>query len=101
MNDFFLTDLGDGRFILCGRFNLSNVAEALPTGHRDFNHYDNIIIDLDQADCASTAGVALLLEWSTWSRANGKRLSYANAPANLIALVKLNGVEELLKISPK
>ena len=100
MNDFFLTDLGDGRFILCGRFELSNVAEALPTGQRDFNHYDNIIIDLDQADCASTAGVALLLEWSTWSNANGKRLSYGNAPRGLIDLVELNGVKQLLQMSP-
>lgn len=101
MNDFFLTDLGDGRFILCGRFDLSNVAKALPIGQSSFCHYDIITIDLDQADCVSTAGVALLLEWSTWCRANGKVLSYANPPGSLIDLVKLNGVEQLLQMSSK
>lgn len=97
--NFSLTGLGDGRFVLRGRIDLSNAGKVLPTGQSHFARYDSITIDLDQADCASTAGVALLLEWSTWSSANGKRLSYINAPDSLIDLVKLNGVEQLLQLS--
>ncbi len=71
------------------------------TGQSYFNHHDDIAIDLAHADCTSTAGMALLLEWSTWSSANGKRLSYRNAPGGLIDLVKLNGDEQLLQMSSK
>lgn len=101
MSNFSFTDLGSGKFELRGRLDTSNVGEALSTGQSHFNHHDKITIDLDQADCASTAGVALLLEWSTWSSANGKRLSYRKAPGSLIDLVKLNGVEQLLEMSSK
>ena len=100
MNKYSLTDLGEGRFILHGRVDFSNAGDALFTGQSHFNDHANITIDLGQADCASTAGLALLLEWSTWSNANGKRLSYGNAPRGLIDLVELNGVKQLLQMSP-
>ena len=99
MNDFYLIALGDGAFALSGRFDLSNVGRALTIGQKFFSCHDDISIDLGEADCASTAGIALLLEWSTWSRANGKRISYTNAANRLIALARLNEVEQLIEIT--
>ena len=101
VNKFSLTDLGGGAFELRGRLDLSNVSSALFAGQRYFDHHDTITIDIAQADCASTIGIALLLEWSTWSSTNGKRLSYKNVPISFIGLARLNDVEDLLQISTK
>lgn len=98
MNSVSLTELSGGAFVFQGRVDLSNVGYALADGKKDFTRHLNIMIDIEQADCASTIGMALLLEWSTWSVANGKRLSYHNASRHLIELVTLNDVEDLLLI---
>ena len=99
MTDFSLTHLGDGAFELCGQLDLSNVVKALSAGQSTFKHHENISIDVSEADCASTVGMALLLEWSTWSIANEKHISYTNVPARLIDLVNLNDVSDLMQFS--
>jgi len=98
MNSVSLTELSGGTFVFQGRVDLSNAGYALDAGKKDFKRHLDIMIDIEHADCASTVGMALLLEWSTWSGANGKRLSYHNASKRLVELVKLNDVEDLLLI---
>ncbi len=99
MNRFSLTDLGGGVFELQGLIDWSNAGYALANGQKHFVRHERVSIDIGQADCANTVGMALLLEWSTWSSANGKRLSYNNASSRLIDLVRLNDVEDLLQIA--
>ncbi len=94
-----LTDLGDGDFALQGRVSLSNAGYALTAGQEQFIHYESITVNIEQADCASTVGMALLLEWSTWSRANGKNISYTNASSRLLDMVTLNDVEDLMQLT--
>ena len=99
MTDYSLTDLGGGAFELHGRLDLSNVTEALAEGQNKFSPHDDISIDLARSDCVGSAGMALLLEWSSWCSANGKHLSYRNAPSKLIGLARLNDVEQLIRLS--
>jgi len=99
MPGFSLADEGGGVFELHGRIDFSNAGKALSMGQSYFDHHDNITIDIAHADCASTVGMALLLEWSTWSSTNGKRLSYSNVPIDFIGLARLNNVDHLLQIS--
>ena len=94
-----LIDCGQGTFTLRGRLDLANVGEILFAGQSQFDDYEDIIVDLDHADCASTAGLALLIEWATWSAAHGKKLTYENAASNLLALIEVNGVHKLLQVS--
>ena len=94
-----MTDLGDGRFKLEGRLDLSNVGDALSRGQNQFNRHNDITVDLDEADCASTAGLALLLEWATWSITHRKRLEYRNAHGGLTELLDLHDVAHLLRMS--
>ena len=61
--------------------------------------HERVTVDVEHADCASTVGMALLLEWSTWSSACGTKLSYTNASSRLIDMVKLNDVEDLLQFT--
>ena len=93
---YSLASLGNGRFELSGQLDLSNVGKALFTGQDEFIHHDMISIDLSAANCASTAGMALLLEWSTWCRANEKQLVFVAVPSRLVDLARLNDVEQLL-----
>ena len=99
MTGFSLDDVGGGEFELHGRLDLSNAGKALSEGQSHFDHHDKITVDIAQAECASTVGMALLLEWSTWSSNNGKRLSYKNAPTNFIELARLNDVEDMIDFS--
>ena len=99
VNDFSLTDLGGGTFAFQGRIDPSNAGSALAAGQKLFQRYERVTVDVDHADCASTVGMALLLEWSTWSSACGTKLSYTNASSRLIDMVKLNDVEDLLQFT--
>jgi len=95
-----LIDLGQGTFVLRGRLDLPSIGEILFAGQKEFENYENITVDLGEADCASTAGLALLIEWSIWSDARGKKLAYTNAARNLLDVIDVNGVDKLLQVSP-
>ena len=99
VNDYSLTDLGDGTFAFRGRVDQLNAGSALAAGQKQFQRYEHVTVDVEQADCASTVGMALLLEWSTWSSASGTQISYTNASSRLIDMVKLNDVEDLLQFT--
>ena len=94
-----LVDRGQGSFALHGRLELSSIGEILFTGQKQFENHEDITVDLDEAECASTAGLALLMEWSTWSVAHGKKIVYKNASSNLLDLIEVNGVHNLLQVS--
>ena len=97
--NYSLVDLGAGQFELSGELDLSNVGDALLTGQNQFVPYDSISIDLAGASCTNSAGMALLLEWSTWCSARGKQLYYVAVPGRLFDLARLNDVEQLLRMS--
>ncbi len=94
-----LVDRGQGSFALRGRLDLSSIGEILVAGQNQCENHEDISIDLTEAECASTAGLALLMEWSTWSVAHGKKLVYKNAASNLLELIEVNGVHKLLQVS--
>jgi ABC-type transporter Mla MlaB component len=96
---FQLKFLGHGRFGLLGRSNMTNVRQLLADGRDQFIGLDDVTVDLDQADCCNTAGLALLLEWSTWCRSHGIRLIYDKPREELLEIVKINDVEEVLPFS--
>lgn len=94
-----LDNLGSGRFSLYGRADVTNVARLLADGREQFIGLDDISVDLKMADCCNTAGLALLLEWSTWCELYGIRLMY-NRPQNcLLEIVRINDVEQMLSFS--
>jgi len=96
---YSLTSLGNGRFELNGQLDVSNVGMALFGGQNEFAQHDTISINLAGANCASTAGMALLLEWSTWCKHNEKQLLYTAVPSRLVDLARLNDVQQLLRFA--
>lgn len=91
--------LGHGRFSLNGRADVANVGQLLVEGRDEFIGLEDITIDLDQADCCNTAGLALLMEWSTWCQSQGISLKYDRPREDLLEIVRINDVEEVLPFS--
>jgi len=96
---FQLKCLGHGRFGLFGRSDMTNVSQLLADGRDRFIGLDDVTVDLEQADCCNTAGLALLMEWSTWCESHGIRLMYDKPRAELLEIVRINDVEEVLPFS--
>jgi phospholipid transport system transporter-binding protein len=58
---------------------------------------DRLTIDFAAVTEVDSAAVALLLEWRREAARLGKGLSFANLPANLLALADLYGVSGLIQ----
>jgi len=94
--DVALKSHGRGNFSMSGSIDFGNVSKLLVDGQAQFAAYKAIKVNLSNADCASTAGLALLLQWSTSCRAIGTNIVYEKAPENLVDLARINDVEQLL-----
>ena len=97
--DVGLNNHGHGNFSLSGRADLTNIGPLLANGQQQFIGHKEITIDVADADCANTAGLALLIEWSTWCQSNRIKLLYKKPQDNLLEIVKINDVEQVLSFS--
>jgi ABC-type transporter Mla MlaB component len=91
-----LDDHGGGSFSLVGSANFHNIGPLLFAGQGLFSGHDEIAIDLADARFASTAGLALLMEWSYWCQAKGISLMFDRPQDSLIELLSANDVQEIL-----
>ena len=55
-----------------------------------------IVIDLAQVTRADSAGLALMVEWLRRARASSCRLRFANIPAQVQTLIRVNGLQDAL-----
>ncbi len=90
---------GHGNFSLSGRADFSNVGRLLVNGQQQFIDHKVIAVDVAEADCANTAGLALLMEWSTWCQSNDIKLVYKKPHHSLHEIVRINDVEQMLSFS--
>ncbi len=90
---------GHGNFSLSNRVDFSNVGRLLVNGQQQFIGHKDITIDVAEADCANTAGLALLMEWSTWCQSNDIKLVYKRPHHSLLEIVKIDDVEQMLSFS--
>ena len=61
---------------------------------------ERLTIDFAGITGVDSSAVALLLEWRRQAQRLGKQLAFVNLPANLLALARLYGVEELIQPQP-
>jgi len=54
------------------------------------------VFDLGGVQSADSSALALMLAWERRARAQGRMLKFVNVPANVDALAKLYGVDELI-----
>jgi ABC-type transporter Mla MlaB component len=91
-----LDDDGGGRFSLVGSASFHNIGSLLFVGQSMFSSHDEITLDLADARFASTAGLALLMEWSYWCGSKGISLVFERPQDSLIELLRANDVQEIL-----
>ena len=60
---------------------------------------ERVTIDLSLADVASTAGLAVLLEWVSWCDSRDIPVVYESVQPDVLAVAKLNGVELMLPVA--
>ena len=98
--DCRLETAGDGRASLTGPLTFETVTRlfrAMEKAAPDRPPLEQI--DLAGVTGIDSAGLALLLEWQSRSRADGQRLSLCNAPDGLLRLARLCEATDLLNIS--
>jgi phospholipid transport system transporter-binding protein len=93
---FNLTDSGQGHFLLEGELTFATAVVALKKVSRLFRKAQDLSLDLAGITRTDSAGIGLLLEWIRCSRNKGATLRYVHLPEHLLAMARVNGVEDLL-----
>lgn len=55
-----------------------------------------LVVDLAQVERADSAGLALMIEWLKRAQVAGCRLRFANIPAQVQTLIRVNGLQAAL-----
>ena len=80
---------------VAGALTMGNVTRVLAESAGVFKA-QRTLIDLAGVTEVDSAAVSLLLEWRRQAAKAGRRVEFANVPANLRSLAELYGVLELL-----
>lgn len=88
--------LGEGRFRVSGVLDATTATDVLEQSESRFSEASNIDVDLGGVGESDSAGLALLIEWLRAARQSGKKIHFANVPAQIEALARISEVEDLL-----
>ncbi len=74
--------------------------ETVPGLYRNssswFTGTGDLTIDLAQVERTDSAGLALLIEWLRRARVANRTLRFANIPAQVQTLIRINGLQDAL-----
>ena len=79
-----------------GALTFDTVPVLYRTSDSWFAGDNEIVIDLAQVTRADSAGLALMVEWLRRAQAVGRRLRFANIPAQMQTLIRVNGLQDAL-----
>jgi phospholipid transport system transporter-binding protein len=91
-----LEDLGEGRFRLVGDMSFGTAESILRKSEDLFEDYTRIEVDLSGIEKAVSAGLALLLEWTTWAIQTVREIRFVDMPERVMAIAKVTEVDNLL-----
>ena len=97
MSDFDLKDLNDGKFALTGDMTFATAGRILRESEVPFEEHTLIEVDLSGVTDSDSAGLALLLEWITWSNHTVREIRFTAMPEKIEAIAKATEVDHLLK----
>lgn len=91
---------GPGTYRLSGELSFTTVPQVWTAARRliaeDGSGSSALHLDLAGVERADSAGVALLLEWLREARRQGRHLRLDNVPAQMQAIARVSGLEELI-----
>jgi len=96
VSDFELKDLGDGSFEISGNMSFETAEHILRASQRVFKQYENVRVDMSAVEKADSAGLALLLEWMSWTRQGAAKIEFASIPASVLAIAHTAELQDLV-----
>ena len=96
MNDFELSDLGEGRFDLSGDVSFHTAEDILRSSKKLFAGLARIEVNLSAVEETDSAGLALLLEWISRTAGASTEIQFSNIPEKIQAIAVTAEVDELL-----
>ena len=90
---------GPGAYRLTGELSFTTVPQVWAAARRliaEDAGSSTLHLDLAGVERADSAGVALLLEWLREARRQGRHLRLDNVPAQMQAIARVSGLEELI-----
>ena len=89
----------DGTYVVRGELSFTTVSPLLKHSTALFDGgKDPITVDLDGVTRADSAGLSLLIQWWRQARTRGQEIEYVNLPAQMLAMARLGGLDELLPV---
>ncbi|CAK0768516.1 phospholipid transport system transporter-binding protein [Gammaproteobacteria bacterium] len=87
---------GSGCYLFSGELSFATVPVAWARTEELFAGPASLVLDLAGITRSDSAALILLLGWIRLARRRGKEIGYRNLPAQLLAVAKVSGVENLL-----
>ena len=91
-----IQDLGDGHFAIRSDLTFESASRILLQSKQMFASCDRISVEMSAAGEADSAGLALLLEWISWTRHTNREITYEKIPERLLAIARISEVSDLL-----
>jgi len=86
---------------VAGALTFETVPDLYRSSASWFEGRGELILDLAQVERTDSAGLALLIEWLRRAQAANRTLRFANIPAQVQTLIRINGLQDaLLNHSP-
>ncbi|MDA1106926.1 MAG: STAS domain-containing protein [Proteobacteria bacterium] len=90
----------EGHFQLAGELSFATVPQVYVQGGELFDSTAAILVlDLGGIERTDSAGLALLVEWLRQARHQRRDLRFRNIPAQLLAIAKASGLENILPLA--
>lgn len=88
-----------GRFRLSGELTFATASAALDQAATLVGGGDGVRIDLGGVKRVDSAGLAVLVDWLAAAQAQGRSVRLESAPAQLLALARVSGVDRMLALA--
>jgi len=79
-----------------GALTFETVPGLYQNSSRWFAGTGDLTIDLSQVERADSAGLALLIEWLRRAQTANRKLRFANIPAQVQTLIRINDLQDAL-----
>jgi phospholipid transport system transporter-binding protein len=96
---FEIVATSPGRFAAKGALTFANARSARSEGLEALRTSSARDLEVDCSGIAhsDSAGLAVLLDWMSDMKREGRPLCFANLPPGLLAVARISGVEEMLQ----
>ena len=88
----------NGRVEIHGELNFASVALLWNASRQCLREGDALDVDLSHVERSDSAGLALLVECLRHARQSGKKIRFFNIPAQMLAIARVSGLDEVLPL---